>query len=181
VEKDYSDLIEKLQKCKGIGELIREIENNRDIIDESFLAVLDAKIKDSMKEEPKVSASLTYIKRVMDNLKIRENLSQNKAEHIDISSDFFDETGEKSTGSLSSNINTEDISHDYIKGCDKESTAPAERKDKKQKKNTGGYVNHSLLEKEFGYKKNTAGTDKKPSSPPLKKIDYQLIWKVMGN
>lgn len=80
-EQEYSDLIQELQKCKGIGALITAIQSNRNKLDKNFFNILDKQIKDAAEEgNQKLAGSLSYLNRVMDNLQIRQSISKTEEE-----------------------------------------------------------------------------------------------------
>ncbi len=81
------DLIEKLLECKGIGALMTCIQTGKDKFDEDFFVVLEDEMKDAKQRgNDKKEKSLSYLYRVMVNLKIAPPLSS------------FAETGSNETG-----------------------------------------------------------------------------------
>ena len=83
-DKKYLDLIQELQKCKGIGALITAIQSNRDKLDQRFFNILDEQIKDAAeKGNQKLAGSLSYLNRVMDNLQIRQSIAKGDPEEVE--------------------------------------------------------------------------------------------------
>jgi len=73
---EYRDLIEKLLECKGIGALMTAIQDRKDKFDGDFFTVLEDEMKDAKNRgNDKKEKSLSYLYRVMANLKIAPSLS----------------------------------------------------------------------------------------------------------